>query len=271
MRKLIATALMGAALQAHAAMSFSTDVTDLWWDPDESGWGVNVIQQAGTVFATFFVYDANGRAHWYVASGMGASSSSATSATFTGTLYESSGPYFAVSFSPAAVSRTPVGTATLQFALPNNGLLTYVVNNTTVTKQIVRQTWGLNDLTGLYSGWRSTRVVAAGGCVPTSGPAILTSLTSIEVAHSAAAFNLRGVLGDGGGTCTFTGDYSQQGHLGASSGTYTCTTGLQGTYRLSEIEGSLYGFFARFSATERGCPIDGRLGAVRTTIATVSP
>lgn len=271
MRALLGAAVLAAALPVGAAMSFSTDVTDLWWNPDESGWGVNVIQQGGTVFATFFVYDTNGRAHWYVASDMAGSSGSASAATFTGTLFESAGPYFGVAFNPVAVARTPVGTATLQFALPNSGVLTYVVNGTSVTKQVVRQTWGLNDLTGQYSGWRSTRVVASGGCVATTGPAILTSLTSIEVAQSATAFNLRGAQGDGGGTCTFTGDYSQQGHMGASSGTYACTSGIQGTYRLSEIEGSLYGFFARFSATERGCPIDGRLGAVRTTIRQVAP
>jgi hypothetical protein len=270
MRKILLAALLGAAGIARAATFLSTDVTDLWWNPDESGWGVNVIQQGGIVFATFFVYDTNGKAHWYVASEMAATQGSGSSLTFSGPLYETQGPYFGVAFNSAAVGRTQVGTATLQFALPNSGILSYTVTGMPVTKQIRRQTWALNDLTGQYSGWRATRVVASGGCTATAGPAILTSLTAIELAQSATAFSMRGVLGDGGGTCTFNGDYSQEGHMGASSGTYSCTSGLQGTYRLSEIEGTLYGFFGRLSATERGCPIDGRIGAVRTTIRQVA-
>jgi len=266
MWKFLPAALLAAAGAVHAATSFSTDVTDLWWNPDESGWGVNVIQQDNVVFATFFVYDSGGKAHWYVASEMTPTASSTSSITFSGALFETQGPYFGVPFNPAGVGRTQVGTATLQFALPNSGILTYTVSGTQVTKQILRQTWAVNDLTGQYSGWRATRVIAAGGCAPTTGPATLTSFTAIEVALSATAFSMRGVLGDGGGTCTFTGDYSQEGHLGASSGTYSCTSGLQGTYRMSEIEATLYGFFGRYIGTERGCPIDGRLGAVRTTI-----
>lgn len=263
MRKLLLAALLAAAGIARAATSFSTDVTDLWWNPAESGWGVNIIQQGDTIFATFFVYDANMRAHWYVASDMRATQSSADTATFTGTLYETQGPYFGVSFSPSAVALTQVGTATLQFGLPNNATLSYNVNGTPVTKQIVRQTWGVNDLTGPYSGWRVTRGVAAGGCVATSNPTV-TALTGIELAHSGSAFSMRGTSGDAG-SCQFTGDYSQAGHLGASSGTYSCSSGLQGSYRLSEIEGTLHGFFARYSGTERGCPVEGHLGAVRST------
>src|SRR4051794_13939962 len=50
-----------AALIASIAMSaFATpqpiDATDLWINPDESGWGVSVFHQGDTLFASLFVY-----------------------------------------------------------------------------------------------------------------------------------------------------------------------------------------------------------------------
>lgn len=252
MRTFLAIAL-AFATPAFAATSFSTDVTDLWWNPDESGWGVNLIQQNNIVFATFFVYDANGRAHWFVASDMAGTSASRTGVTFQGDLFETAGPYFAVSFNPAAVARNRVGTATIQIAFPATGTLTYTVNGTTVTKSIRRQTWAANDVSGTYDGTRTA------GC--TGG---FSSFQAIQIAQSQTAFSMTGNLA--GSSCRFGGDYSQEGHLGASRGTFTCDNGLQGTYGLSEIEVSPFGFTARYSGTERGCTVDGRVGGVRTGI-----
>src|SRR5665213_2113077 len=34
--------------------------TDLWWNPNESGWGMNIVQHpSGTIFATWYTYDAD--------------------------------------------------------------------------------------------------------------------------------------------------------------------------------------------------------------------
>jgi cyclophilin family peptidyl-prolyl cis-trans isomerase len=43
------------------------DYTDLWWNPNESGWGVTLTQQFGIIFAAWFVYDTSGKPVWYVA------------------------------------------------------------------------------------------------------------------------------------------------------------------------------------------------------------
>ena len=40
--------------------SFSNNFQDLWWNPSESGWGVNVAHQGDILFATLFTYDENG-------------------------------------------------------------------------------------------------------------------------------------------------------------------------------------------------------------------
>ncbi len=80
------------------------NVQGLWWNApagSESGWGINFAHQGDVIFATWFTYDASGRAWWL---SMTAERSGAN--TFTGTLYRTTGPAFgAVPFDPAQVQR----------------------------------------------------------------------------------------------------------------------------------------------------------------------
>ena len=260
MRKLLVAMALLFSAPAFALTYSTTDVTDLWWNPDESGWGVNVIQEGPVVFATFFVYDANGRAHWYVASDMPVKDITSTSITFGGDLFESHGPYFGGPFDPAAVTRNMVGTANLFVTFAGTGRLTYTVNGVTVVKSIVRQTWAVNDSSGAYEGAR--QIVS--GSSSTGCNIGSSSFSNVQIAQSSNTFAMTGNLA--GSTCRFNGDYSQQGHMGASTGSFSCDNGVQGTYALADIETTLYGFFARYSGTERGCTVQGRIGGVRTTI-----
>src|SRR6185369_15321781 len=45
----------------------SANYTALYWNANESGWGLNVNHQSDTIFATLFDYDATGKAMWLVA------------------------------------------------------------------------------------------------------------------------------------------------------------------------------------------------------------
>ena len=91
LRRFAAAAFASLAFALPAsATNFSTDYTDLWFNPSESGWGVNVIQQGNTLFATLFVYGTDQSPRWYVASGLVASSST----VFSGQLFQTTGPYF---------------------------------------------------------------------------------------------------------------------------------------------------------------------------------
>jgi hypothetical protein len=64
--KLFAISLLFILCNARASTTTS-EITDMWWNPAESGWGVNIILQNSVVFATFFVYDANHNPVWYTA------------------------------------------------------------------------------------------------------------------------------------------------------------------------------------------------------------
>jgi len=118
-----------AGLQAN-------DFSDLWWNPDESGWGLNIIQHGdGMLFATWFVYATDGSPTWYVIPG----GAWKDAFTFEGAIYRTSGPV--LGNSPwAAVTVTPVGDATLTFA---RGALaaTLTVDGKTLSKQLQRQSF----------------------------------------------------------------------------------------------------------------------------------
>ena len=115
------------------------DYTDLWWNPDESGWGLGITQQFGMMFLAWFVYEENGDGVWYVASDCVVKSGGNGCA---GTLYRTSGPsgpLVSGTFDPALVTRTAVGTIDATFTDANNGFITYTVDNIQGSKAITRQ------------------------------------------------------------------------------------------------------------------------------------
>ena len=110
------------------------DYTDLWWNPQESGWGFNIIQHSSNViFGVIYTYAVPNRPMWYVLPG-GAWTSSTT---FSGKLYRVTGSPGNVPFKGGDV--TEVGTATLLFNGANNATLTYSVDGAQVSKAIERQ------------------------------------------------------------------------------------------------------------------------------------
>src|SRR3954468_7156918 len=83
---LLAAALLAAALPVRATPQ-SRNATDLWFNVNEAGWGLNLIHQGDTIFASLFVYGPDGQPRWYYASGLTGDGSS-----YSGTLYENTGP-----------------------------------------------------------------------------------------------------------------------------------------------------------------------------------
>ncbi|HEY4998766.1 MAG TPA: hypothetical protein VII36_06470, partial [Usitatibacter sp.] len=114
--------------------SVATNYQDLWWNPSEPGWGLNVTHHGDIVFATLFTYDASGQGTWFVLSNAIKNSAG----TYSGSLYATTGPAF--NASPwTATTATSVGTMTLAFTSGNAATLTYSVNGVQVTKSIQRE------------------------------------------------------------------------------------------------------------------------------------
>jgi hypothetical protein len=261
-----------AALRAAAATPFGVDLTDLWWDPKESGWGLNVVQQSNVLFATLFVYDATGRARWFVAPNLaGTKIRDGQRDFFTGRLYETSGPVFSAStFDPARVVRREVGPVTLEYPVPGEfagegvkALFGYAVDGVQVSKRLERQTWAAKDFSGSYSGVLATQPLSlSGACAAKTGVRALQGMT---VAHAGASFSMRAVQGSGppAELCRYTGTYSQAGNMGSVSGVFSCDGGASGPFFLSDVEIGRNAVTAKYNAQERGCDVVGNFAAVR--------
>jgi len=114
--------------------TFEGNFQDLWWNPEQSGWGINLAHQDNTLFATLFTYAVNGQGLWLV---MPEGRQDSTG-TYSGALYRTRGPAFDVS--PwSAIQPTQVGTMSLTFDDGNAGQLNYTVDGVSVSKPIVRQ------------------------------------------------------------------------------------------------------------------------------------
>jgi alpha-tubulin suppressor-like RCC1 family protein len=113
--------------------SSATNYQDLWWNPAEPGWGVNIAHEGNILFATLYTYDVDGSPLW-----LSMSTGQLTSnRTYSGKLFRSTGPAFNSSqWGPYQLS--DVGVMTFAFTDGNNGTLTYTVNGTQVVKPIRR-------------------------------------------------------------------------------------------------------------------------------------
>ena len=253
---------LGVSLPA-AAVTNGTDFTDLWWNPSEPGWGLNVIHQNGVIFATLYVYDAAGTPHFYSGSETRGSGSS-----FSGALFETRGTYFAINpYNAGSYGATQVGTISLNFASANSGTLSYNVGGTSVTKTITRFAFATDNLAGNYLGG----MTASSNC---SGQSQLTLIyDTMQVAHSGSSITMTVNFFNNSGVqsrCVFSGSYSPMGRLGNISGNYNCTFGSSpgnaGTFTVTNVEASQNGWNGRFSGNDQFCSHTGYFGGVRDVL-----
>jgi hypothetical protein len=126
--------------RTYAAQNFQ----DLWWNPAESGWGINLTHQSTTIFATLFTFEAgtgNSNKGLWLTSSMTRQSAG----VYSGQLVKVTGSAFdAVPFVPLnpAVNATIVGNMRVEFTDGNTGTLTYDINGQSVTKSIQREVFG---------------------------------------------------------------------------------------------------------------------------------
>jgi hypothetical protein len=213
-------------------------LTDLWWVPSESGWGLNIVEQGNTLFGTLFVYGAGGFPKWYSASSMRFDGS-----RWVGSLYESTGPYYGTSFNASAVTRREVGAISFDSIGRDAARVEISIDGVTVTKVLNRATFRFNDMAGSYDG----HVVV----VPpnTSMGGIPTGTTTFEVSDTSTGTTLR--THAAGGDCTWIGQDSlsqQYGQQRLVAGTYTCSNGGTGRFFLSDIEVTFSGFTGMLTA-----------------------
>jgi hypothetical protein len=123
------------------AAAASANVSAMWWNPAESGWGLNLNHQGNSVFATLFTYEASGAPLWLV---MSNGALQPDGATFAGDLYRTTGPAFnANPFTPiTGANVSNVGRMSVTMAGSSAATLAYTYNGTVVSKGIQKQVFG---------------------------------------------------------------------------------------------------------------------------------
>jgi hypothetical protein len=259
-RKLVAAFTLFAALGANAVVT-ETDNSDLWWNPSESGWGMNVIQLDRTLFVTLFIYGSNRQPTWYVGPATNFQNTDAQgNITYSGDLFATTGtPFATVPFDPASVGVTRVGTITFRSLANGSATVTYTVDGATVNKSVVRQTWATNLLNDAnHNGFLNVTNSACTG----SGENGTYSFLAFNAVLTTTANTLRLTLPLVDGVCTYSGSYSQTGRMGRSSGNVTCESGANGTYNITDLQITPQGFLAKIDG-RTNCTFSGAVGGVR--------
>jgi hypothetical protein len=242
------------------ATSVTTDQSDLWWVPTESGWGIQFVQRGSIIFATMFVYDQTNTPIWYTAT-----LSYLGNFVWTGDLLLTNGPWFGtLPFNPNAVGYRKVGTMTWNATSITNGVLNYGVDGVAVAKNLTRQLLVYDDFSGHYYGGvhqSTTGCVNPGLNGVTEAPAIV-NLTQNGQALTIAFFP------SGGSSCSYSGALSQYGQMGVTVGSMACSNGETGSFQFFEMQVNISGVSGRFSVssnTYAGCRYTGWFGGMRGT------
>lgn len=242
------------ACTAHASTS-SSEITEMWWNPGETGWGVNVVLQRDVAFLTFFVYDAMGNPVWYTSDAQLATTGLAV---WTGKLYATNGPWFGGPFAAGNVNVRRAGSVSFTLSALDQAELTYTVDGITVTKNLQRQTWTNEDYTGDYLGGYS---VTNANCTNAGLNGIEEAGGVLSVVQNGAAISVSSVTPVA--SCTYGGTYTQTGKLGQVDGSFNCSNGIQGSFVLVEMTPTISGFTGRISGQNQFCRFSGYLGGVR--------
>ena len=261
--RFLASLVFAFSIAASIPLARATDYGDIWWNPAESGWGLQISQQGPVLFLTFYVYGSNGSPTWYTAA---VTPVSAGSTTYTGALIASTGPYFGGPYAPPAANRV-AGSVTVVFTSVATAQVTYSVDGVTVTKAVQRYAFSPMNLSGTYIG--SFLAVQDHCANPGGNNQARVGSGTFTIAHAGTQVTITAMLSDNQGaySCTFQGAYDQAGRLGIiRNGNYTCTDGFSGSFGASEIElSSQGGILGRYSGTNvvQGCQLTGGFGGIR--------
>lgn len=237
-----------AAAWLWAFPAAASNVTDHWYSPAESGWGLSVTQQEDIAFIVMFVYDRTGAPTWFAGSAQRYGRDMQGNPGFAGQLYRTSGPWFGAPFDPAKLTTAPAGSVTFEANGIDSAILAYSIDGVAVTKTVQRLTFRNKDWSGLYRGVNRANYRA---CDPTFVPAFTYDDGLIDIEQDGSVFRM---WFDGKKqACMYTGTYTQHGRVGSVTGTYVCADGPSGTFTLSGLETTERTFGARIDASHPSC------------------
>lgn len=147
-------------VMVSTAAAVANSYQGLWWNANESGWGMSITQHGNMIFSALYTYDEAGQATWYVIPNC-----PIAGASCTGDIYKVlGGTPPALPWNGSTKNVTKAGTGTLTFASTSAGAFTYTINNIAGAKAITQQVFATGaiapavDYTDLWwnageSGW----------------------------------------------------------------------------------------------------------------------
>jgi len=253
----VATLLAFASPQTRAA-----DYTDLWWIPDESGWGVNVVQTDNFMFLTFFIYGRDNKPTWY-----SAQLTLDSTGAYSGGLYSTTGTYYAQPWNPGdRGAAQQVGNASFRPSSANAyaATLTYVVDGMIITKSVERLPFTRPTIGGQYTGGKSATQTSCNNSSSNGAYKATYDLQVTQTTAGAATFTFAYPTY----ACTLSGALALHGRqYGISGAEYKCvqngTTVFSGSANMSEITATAQGVEGRWSAdVGSGCRESAQFSAV---------
>jgi len=118
-------------------LAAATNYQDLWWNPAEDGWGINLTHEGSSMYATWYTYDIDGSPLWVLSL-----MTQTAPGTWSGSLLRGSGPPFGGAFDPSQVHLATVGTAILTISNGNSATWTYTLGSASGTKSMTRTLFG---------------------------------------------------------------------------------------------------------------------------------
>lgn len=251
--------LPASAEQVHPQTMVTTDVTDIYFVASEPGWGMQANQSGNFVFITLFVYDAGGQPRWFTAN-----LTQTSGLSFSGPIYQNTGPYYGGPFNPALVTQTQVGTFTFTLDTILTGHITYNVGPVNVAKSIQRQPLLLEPITGTYTGSGN---ITATSCTTPGNNGFLNAGFTIVVNQVGSAVNGTFQFA-GGGACSYSGTYSELGRMSTISSNFFCPNGDTGTMNFIEVTNRIGILSGRLSgaSTVTACNYSGRWAGVNPNV-----
>lgn len=246
-----------ATIGSANATSANTDISDIWWNPNKSGNGVQIVNTGTFAFATGYLYGPNQQPFWFSAE---LERGDGRAVTFSGPVYVTSGPYYGGPYDPASVTFRQAGTMTFDLANVNAANLSYTIDGVTVSEPVERQPLTFDFYGGSYKG---VHTGTTSGCFdPAENDVSVTAAVDVSIIQNGSEMTLARTAG--GNICTYEGTYSQRGRMGALTAVFDCGGGGFGTAEFIQMTNEPFMLMARTHETNfaTGCTIDGELVGV---------
>jgi len=239
---------------SHAANNYQ----DWWWNPAQSGMGLNIGQQNDTIFVAWFNYGDDTKASFLTMGGV------LNGNTLTGPLLRNTGPVPGPNYNPAQVKQIAVGTATITFNSNNDATLTYSYDNKGGTMALQRFSFAEPNFN---QTWTVIDAYTNTGCMNSSLNGSVTKAQSIR-SQKGTGSNFTFTINDldGANMCIAAMSFQPTGSRGTASGTAACEGefGAQVTFDDLSIQANYLNFSYTVTGmnSDRSCIQKGTVSGV---------